>query len=176
MVATSSVAAQEGRIRTEHEGLKLSAAPRTPDQISAFYLARGFPAAAVDELAAACFVTVGVRNERRDVVWLEPGRWRFVAENGEQVQRLDRAYWDGRWEVLSVPDRSRATFGWTQLPEVRDLQPGEPVGGNVALKPVAGPFALEARFSTGADRRGPELVIRVPGLRCAAGPDGGRGP
>jgi hypothetical protein len=174
--AATVAAAQEGRITVEHEGLRLSAAPRAPDQIGAFYLGRGFPKVAVEELAAACFITVGIRNGRSDVVWLEPARWQFVAEDGEPIQRLGRAYWTARWEALGVPDRNRATFGWTQLPEVRDLRPGEPVGGNIALRPVDGPFAIEARFETGEDRRGPELVVHVPGLRCARGSDGGGAP
>jgi hypothetical protein len=112
-----------------------------------------------------------MRHQRRDVVWLEPSRWRFVDAGGRGIRHLDRAYWARRWETLAVPAASRATFGWTQLPESRDLLPGEPVGGNVVIEPPAGPFRLELRFATGADKRGPELRAVVEGLSCA-----GRGP
>jgi hypothetical protein len=143
------------------------AAAPTPDQVSAFYGARGFPEPAVDALRRACLITVGLVHRRSTVLWLEPARWRFVDEQGRELTRLERAHWSALWERLDVPAASRATFGWTQLPERRDLHPNEPVGGNVALAPVAGSFRLEARFATGANREGPELTVTLAGLRCA---------
>jgi hypothetical protein len=160
------------RQQAEHGGLRLSAAPRTPDQIAAFYGARGFPREAVAALSGACLITFGIRNDRDGVTWLEPGRWRFRAADGTAVRRITRQEWNARWDALDVPAASRATFGWTQLPEQRDLRPGEPVGGNLAIAPVAGPISLEARFHTGEDRGGPDLVLRLEGLRCPRGPQG----
>ena len=61
---------------------------------------------------------------------------------------------------------NRATFGWTQLPEVRDLRPSEPVGGNVALLPPPGRFRLEARFATGVHKQGKEIVVILDDLSC----------
>jgi hypothetical protein len=103
------------------------------------------------------------------VVWLEPSRWRFADDQGRPVHRITREEWNARWQALGVPASSRSTFGWTQLPEQRDLRPGEPVGGNLALEPVPGPISLQARFHTGADRRGPELVLELSGLSCPRG-------
>lgn len=145
--------------------LHLSIAPRTPEQIAAFYEARHFPPDAVAALARACLLTVGIRNRSQTVVWLEPARWRFLAPDSE-IRRLDRAHWNALWGRIGLPAAQRATFGWTQLPETRDLRPGEPVGGNVAVEPPAGPFTLEARFVTGAGRQGPEIVVRFENLRC----------
>lgn len=148
------------------QGIEMRAEPRAPDQISAFYEARGFPRAAVEALSAACFITVGIQNRREDIVWLEPARWQYFDAGGQAIERLPRAYWETRFEKLGVSPASRATFGWTQLPEVRDLRPAEPVGGNITLVPVRGTFTLVARFATGSDRRGPEIVVRFDKLTC----------
>lgn len=148
------------------QGIEMRVEPRAPEQISAFYEARGFPRAAIEALSKACFITVGIQNRREDIVWLEPARWQLIDAAGQPIERLSRAYWETRFEKLGVPPASRATFGWTQLPEVRDLRPGEPVGGNVTLAPARGTFTLVARFATGSDRRGPEIVVRFDNLAC----------
>lgn len=152
--------------RYEGQGIVMSVSVRTPEQIAAFYEARGFPLAAIETLRSACFVTVGIQNRREDIVWLEPARWRFYDAAGNTFARLPRADWDARFKKLGVSAAHRATFGWTQLPESRDLRPAEPVGGNVTLKPVSGAFTLEARFATGADRRGAEIAVRFDKLTC----------
>jgi len=165
---------RDERLRVEQHGLRLSASPRAPDQTAAFYSARGFPAAAVEVLAAACLITFGIRNNRDEVVWLEPARWRFVDGQGRPVHRITREEWNARWQALDVPAASRSTFGWTQLPEQRDLRPGEPVGGNLALVPVAGPIRLQAHFHTGADRSGPDLLLEIADLKCPRGTETGQ--
>lgn len=148
--------------------LGFSISVRTPEQVTAFYSARGFPDQAVRALVNSCLLTVGMHNNRPDVVWLELANWRFTDAQGREVRRITRRDWEARWEQLQVPPASRATFGWTQLPESRDLQPGEPVGGNVAVLPPTGPFTLEARFRTGQRKDGPVLRVHIPDLRCPA--------
>lgn len=153
--------------RAQVDGLEFSVEPRTREQLVAFYSARGLPANAVDEIARQCFVTVGLRNTRKDVVWLIPARWRFVDdESGRALTRITRPQWQQAWQRLQVPASARNTFGWTQLPERRDLQPDEPVGGNVALKPPRGPFTLIAEFPIGRADAKRSIRIRVPNLRC----------
>ncbi|MEK7260559.1 MAG: hypothetical protein AAB068_00825 [Pseudomonadota bacterium] len=150
----------------EDRDIVLHASPRTPDQIAAFYEARGFPRTAIEALTKTCFVTVSFHNRSGDVAWLELSRWRFVDEQGREVKRRGRAYWNALWEKLGVPMANRATFGWTQLPEVRDLRPSEPVGGNVTLPPPSGRFRLEARFATGARKQGKDIVVILDDLSC----------
>lgn len=142
--------------------------PRSPEQLATFYSARGFPEVAIQTLDKVCFLTVGMRNETGQIVWLELVRWRITDAEGRSVPRLTRADWQQRWDDIDLPAGNRATFNWTQLPEQRDLQPGEPVGGNLAILPPAGPFSLEASFRTGARKSGPALKIQVDNLRCPA--------
>ena len=147
-------------------GVVFSISVRTPEQIRAFYLARGFPEAAVRELETKCLVTIGVQNGRDDVLWLEPAKWHFITESGEKVARISRPEWNTRWAQLDIPLASRATFGWTQLPESRDLLAGEGVGGNVAIVAPSEAFSVEAIFDTGANRHGPKVKIKADKLKC----------
>lgn len=153
----------------KRKDVEFSLSIRTPEQQAAFYSARGFPEAAIREITATCFLTVGIYNRSREVVWLELADWRLTDAAGKPVARITREQWEQTWQRLEVPLASRATFGWTQLPEVRDLQPGEPVGGNVAIIAPSGPFRLTARFRTGTDGAGPPLEFVVKDLSCPGG-------
>jgi hypothetical protein len=150
------------------EGVSFRIAAGRPEGVAAFYEARGFPPQAIGALREACFLNVVIRNQRVDIVWLELDRWRFIDETGRTIERLTPAHWNAQWDRLNLPVANRATFGWTQLPEVRDLRPDEPVGGNVLIMPPPGRFRLEARFATGANKSGPDIVVSVDPLTCRA--------
>jgi hypothetical protein len=111
-------------------------------------------------------VMAHIENRGKRVVWLELRNWHFLADKGE-IRPLDRKYWTTVWDEIGLPRANRATFGWTQLPEVRDLQPGEPVGGNVILPATDETFSLQADFLTGKDKRAGLISARFENLRCA---------
>jgi len=146
--------------------VRISIRPRPPVQILAFYEARGFPAQARARIAAACLLTVTIRNDSEQVVWLEPARWTLETADGRPVRLLGPQWWAAQWDAVNLPPAQRATFGWTQLPAQRDLQPHEPVGGNLAIEPPAGAFRVLARFATGPRRQGEVLEMSFDGLVC----------
>jgi|GEM_PF-495421 len=148
--------------------LTLRLVPRTPEQVAAFYEARGFPAPAVEAIKSTCFVTVGVHNRGPGILWLDLERWRFLAPGGE-VLRLGRNYWNAQWQRLDLPQANRSTFRWTLLPESLDLRPDEAEGGNITFAPIQEPFTIEATFASGADRQGDPLTVRLEELRCTRG-------
>jgi hypothetical protein len=150
----------------ENDGLYMFVRLNTPDQMAAFYEARGFPDNAIERLRRTCFVMAHIENRGDEVIWLELKNWHFLTRQGE-VQRLDRNDWERVWDEIGLPQASRSTFGWTQLPGERDLQPGEPVGGNVILPVTDDPFTLQADFLTGKDRRAGMISVRLENLRCA---------
>jgi hypothetical protein len=162
LLATAGAQAE----RVEGAGLNFSVSVRTPEQLAAFYSARGFAPETVALISRACFLTVGLTNTRQEVVWLVPARWRFETMDGHPVRRIARADWEAAFAAAGVPLAHRATFGWTQLPESRDLHPGEPVGGNVTVEPPAKPLRLIAVFPTGEDGEGPPIELRVENLSC----------
>lgn len=171
VTAVPSIIAAEppGYARYEDASFRMNITPRTPEQIAAFYEARGFPEGAVVAASEACFVTVGIHNKSDTIVWLELDSWR-VASGVDDMKRLDRVYWREQWQRLQVPEASQSTFGWTLLPEVRDLHPHELVGGNITLTRTDALFTLEAHFATGRDRKGEEIVVRFENVRCAEDP------
>ena len=153
----------------ETDDLLMVLIPHTPEQMTAFYEARGFPKAALQLISDACFVTVHIENKSQRIIWLETANWRLNS-NRQPLQRLGKDDWDARWDEIDLPLANRATFGWTQLPVQRDLQPDESVGGNVVLDGKVKKFNLEARFLTGKDKRGDVLTIRFQDIDCPQEP------
>ncbi|MEN8107314.1 MAG: hypothetical protein ABFS22_04835 [Pseudomonadota bacterium] len=141
----------------------------TPDQIGAFYEARGFPPAAIERIRQTCFITVHIDNKSNRILWLETSNW-HITQNGKPVQRLGFAYWDSVWDEIGLPQANRSTFGWTQLPDVRDLQPAEPVGGNFVLPRNKQPYTIAANFHTGKDKRLGLAQVKFDQLYCAEDP------
>ncbi|QKT03257.1 hypothetical protein HUS23_05265 [Ectothiorhodospiraceae bacterium 2226] len=156
--------------RFEHPRLTLRLTPRTPQQVAAFYEARGFPPAMVDALKARCFITVGVRNKSDDILWLALDNWRFTSTDGA-VRRYDRAYWRTRWDELDAPMPAQSTFRWTLMPETHDFLPGEAEGGNVVLARSAAAMSLQATFVAGKEQDGERIAVRIDDIRCAEDPN-----
>ena len=167
---TSSPAAE--RDTYKRDDVTFSISVRTPEQIRAFYSGRGFPEAAIKELENKCLLTAGIQNSSEDIVWLEPSNWRFTTEKGINIRRISREEWDIRWAKLNIPLASRATFGWTQLPESRDLLTGESAGGNIAIEPPKTSFSVDALFKTGSDKKGPGIRFKAENLQCIHSPSG----
>lgn len=157
---------QDDVLLYESQGLSIRATPRTPEQMAAFYEARGFPQAMLDLVKEYCFITFRIHNSSQDIVWLDLDDWKFVAPGGE-VGRLDRNWWKRQWEKIGAPLASQSTFRWTLIPEVLDYRIDEAEGGNVTLRPTGETFSLVAAFATGADRQGGEVRVRIDKLRCA---------
>ena len=154
------------RLEYQDARLRLRFMPRSPQQIRAFYEARGFPPAALAELAATCFITVGIRNRSRQVLWHDLKDWRFTRK-GKPLARLLRSHWQRRWEELGIRAGLRATFRWTLLPETLDFQPDEGEGGNIILPRGDGPIRIEAVFHTGPHGTGETLRIETGDIPCA---------
>jgi hypothetical protein len=149
----------------ESDQLLMVVIPRTPEQMAAFYEARGFPQQAIDKVTATCFVTIHIDNKSRRVTWLETANWRLTSQ-GKRLDILDRDSWDTTWEEIDLPQAFRSTFYWTQLPPVVDLHPDEPVGGNIVLPGSTERFDIEANFKTGADKQGEPLQVRFTNIEC----------
>jgi len=144
----------------------LRANVRTPDQMAAFYEARGFPVKALEILRSYCFVTIIVRNQSNRVVWLEPLSWEISMANGNKARPMSRDDWERVWDSIALPAAQRSTFKWTQLPKSRDLRPHEPVGGNLAFRRFEGKFSLKMKFETGPERKGTPIRAEIGGLSC----------
>lgn len=142
---------------------------RTPQQIAAFYEARGFSRPMIELLSGQCYITVFIYNKSQDIIWLDLDQWRFGNAEGS-VERLDRDFWRRRWQTMNIPLAHQSTFRWTLLPEQLDFRPDEREGGNIILPRTGRSFTVTARFDTGADRSGAPIHITFNDVQCADTP------
>jgi hypothetical protein len=149
----------------ENDDMKIALTPRTPEQMAAFYEARGFPPEALERIQQTCFFTVIIKNNSKRILWLELDQW-TITSDGKVLPHLDEHYWNAQWDEINLRQASRSTFGWTQLPLVRDLQPGEGVGGNMVIPGATRVFNIEARFHTGADKQGEVVRLGFGNVNC----------
>jgi len=138
---------------------------RTPAQLTAFYLGRQFNQAAIDRILETCFVTPIIHNKTFDVLWLELDHWRFSVD-GQTIPRIKRDYWPDKWQEAGLPQAQQSTFGWTLMPEVRDLRLDEGVGGSIVIPKQKHPFTMTANFHTGADKTGKIKTIVFEDIQC----------
>ena len=150
----------------ENDQLLMVIIPRTPEQMAAFYEARGFPQVAIDRITDTCFVTVHIENKSQQVIWMETANWELTG-NKQRLGILGRDYWDRTWDEIDLPQANRSTFFWTQLPAVVDLQADEPVGGNIVLPGSVRYFDIVANFITGQDKDGETMQITFEHVECA---------
>jgi hypothetical protein len=153
-------------LHTRTDDILIEFAPRTPDQMSSFYEARGFPQPMLDKLKQQCFITVRIHNTSQKQIWLELENWSF-SSNGKPVKREHRDTWKQRWQEMNIPLRFQSTFRWTLLPETLDYLPSEIEGGNIILPRISQPITLKASFKTGKNKQGPIINIEYDKLHCA---------
>ena len=149
----------------ENEQLLMVLVPRAPEQMAAFYEARGFPQNAIDIITDTCFVTVHIENKSQQVTWLETGNWRLTS-NGHALTIMGTDYWKQQWDKIDLPQANRSTFFWTQLPPVVDLQADEPVGGNIVVPGTVKHFDIEANFMTDPDKHGKKIQVNFAHVEC----------
>lgn len=146
---------------------------RTPEQLTAFYIGREFKQSAIDEILKTCYVTPIVKNKKFDVLWLELDSWEFFIDkksnnkiDNKPITRIKRNYWKRIWKKISLPQAHQSTFGWTLMPEARDLRFDEGVGGSIVLPMQSQPFTLKANFKTGVNKQGKTKTVIFEGISC----------
>lgn len=164
--ANNPVAAKKkDPLRYEDDEVRMRLISRTPAQLAAFYLGREFKQTAIDKILSTCFVTPIVKNKAFDVLWLELDHWQFQAGD-KPIKRIKRDYWQSIWKEIALPQSHQSTFGWTLMPEIRDLRLDEGVGGSVVIPMQSKPFTVIANFATGKDKQGKKKTIVFKGVTC----------
>ena len=169
LLLPGGIHAQDEELRHDSPRLTVQLGPRTPEQIAAFYEARGFQADMIELLRRQCYLTVFIHNKSEDILWLDLQQWEFSTADGP-VTRLDRHHWRERWQAMDIPLAHQSTFRWTLLPERLDFLPGEREGGNIILPRLGQPLQIRARFDTGTDRSGPVAEVEFTHVECAVDP------
>lgn len=156
---------QAARPQLDNKDFTLRLAPRTPNQITAFYEARGFPRFAIDEIKQTCFITVGLRNNSDTIVWFDLGNWHFMTAKGP-LKRILRADWKARWNELGLEERFQSTFRWTLAPEQLDFRPHEREGGNITLPRTDEAFTITGEIYVGKQKNR-LYQVKFENIRCA---------
>ncbi len=149
--------------------LDVRLAPRTPQQMAAFYEARGFGRDMIEILNTHCFITVAIHNKSDNILWLNLDQWHFKNADGSIV-RENRDYWRERWTAMQIPLAHQSTFRWTLLPEQLDFRPGEYEGGNIILPRLGKSFSIKAQFEPGEQRDGTPILVKFDNIQCAENP------
>lgn len=140
-------------------------APRTPNQMAAFYEARGFSAFALEEIKKTCFITVGLRNKSETIIWFDLNNWHFTTSQGP-LQRILRDDWKKRWDELGLEKRFQSTFRWTLMPEQLDFRPHETEGGNITLPRTDEPITITGEIYVGKQKNR-LFQLKFENLTCA---------
>lgn len=164
LIVISSMQVQPVIIKTPE--MELAFVPRSPNQMSSFYEARGFPKMMLETLKGECFITVGIQNNSDTKIWLDLSNWEFSSA-GKTLTRESRDYWKQRWQTLNAPLNKQSTFRWTLIPETLDYLPGEHEGGNIILPFSKDYITLKATFATGENKQGKTITITTDKLFCA---------
>lgn len=149
----------------EDQDIYLRSVYRSPEQLAAFYEGREFPKAAIKRITQSCYVTIILKNKTNDILWLELDNWVFE-QKGKIIQRYDRDYWNQQWDEVKLQQSYRSTFGWTLMPEVRDLRPGEGVGGSVPIPMQTENFSVTLNFATGKNKKGKLKSVKLSNIHC----------
>lgn len=157
---------QERPVEYEDNEVHMRLVIRTKEQLSAFYHGREFQQNAIDEILKTCFITPLIRNKTFDALWVEADSWAFSRDK-KTIPRYKRDYWKKVWKDVGLSLAHQSTFGWTLMPETRDLRIDEGVGGSIAIPMQIKPFTLKARFNTGLIKDGKPKIIEFKDISCA---------
>lgn len=169
LLSINSIAAAADNLSFDSAQLTVRLSPRTPQQMAAFYEARGFSREMIDILNEHCFITVSIDNKSDDIIWLDLNQWQFKNINGTVI-REDRTYWRERWTNMHIPLAHQSTFRWTLLPEQLDFRPGEYEGGNIIMPRRGKPMTITATFNTGEKHDAAPIQISFNNVQCAENP------
>ena len=139
--------------------------PRSPEQMSAFYYGRGFPAPMVEKIKQLCLVTVGLHNKSKDLIMLDFNNWTFRTKTGT-IKRYPNKYWINKFHELKFPKPSIVTFRWTTLNDNYEFQPDEREGGNILLPRVAEPFSIQGTLHITKGTKKTAVPVKFENVVC----------
>jgi len=152
--------------RYEHKLFRLRIITRSPNQIAAFYEARGFPEAAINEVRKVCFITIGLGNNSSQKLYHDLSQWQFSDKDG-LVKRILRPKWKKRWSELDLEKRFQSTFRWTLMPEKLDFYPQEGEGGNLIFPRTGKPLTITTHIRIGEGDKISLHQVTFKDIQCA---------
>jgi hypothetical protein len=140
--------------RYERDGLKLELAPLAPDQVRAFFTARGFTAADADHIVATGCVfrsAIGSAFRKPDdpEVRTALAEWRVTPAGESARPPRTREDWETDWRQRSVGEEPATAFYWSLFPTEQTFAPTDYNWGFLTFGlPPGTRFAVELRWSS----------------------------
>lgn len=165
-------AAQDGEplpVRFQQDGLKLELAPLTPDQVRAFFSARGFGADDGEHIVAtgcvfrsaigSAFTKAGEAD-----VSIALSDWRVHPASGAAAGPKVREDWEAVWKSRGATEEAATAFYWALFPTEQTFFPSDYNWGFLTFGlPVGTAFDLTIAWRTG----GKAHATDIRGLQCA---------
>lgn len=155
--------------RLEQDGLKLELAALTPDQVRAFFHARGFPAGDSDHIVAtACLFRSAIGSahtaKSSPEIAVALREWRVTPAGKRPVAPKVREDWESVWKARGVSEDAAIAFYWALFPTEQTFFPNDYNWGflTFGLAPDT-TFDLTVAWSAG----GKTFDTTIRGLQCA---------
>jgi hypothetical protein len=145
----------------DRDSVTLALTQRTPEQVRAFYLGRGFPPELARRIADHCVLVVSLRNQSQAPIHYDLDGWRYVTSDGTVRSPRPKEDWIREWREYGV------IFGFSQLSGAQTFQPGDWNGAMVTFDVLHdGRFDLHYQWTT----QGREITGTIKGVHCAPEP------
>ncbi len=161
--------AQEPAARKlERDGLKLETAPLAPDQVRAFFLARGFSAADTEHIVSAGCVfrsAIGSAHAKADApaVTVALGEWNVTPAGGGVSAPRTREQWEAEWTKRTVSEDAATAFHWSLFPTEQTFSATDYNWGFLTFGLAPGTrFTLDLAWRNGGQMH----TARMEGLEC----------
>lgn len=120
-VAQGAHAQETAARKLERDGLKLETAPLAPDQVRAFFSARGFSAEDTEHIVATGCVfrsAIGSAHVAANApeVSVAVGDWKVTPHAGGATAPRTREHWDAEWKQRAVSEDAATAFHWSLFP------------------------------------------------------------
>jgi hypothetical protein len=136
--------------QTETDGIQVRLTQISPDQVRAFYQARGFSPEAAERYASECVFMTVVRNIGDIPVEHRLADWRYVVAGQPDRAIRSKAEWEALWKQSGVSEAARIAFTWAQFPDTQTFAPGDWNQGMTTYNvPRGGQFDLRFVWRTG---------------------------
>lgn len=150
--------------QAETSGIQVRLTQISPDQVRAFYQARGFSTEAAERYAAECVFMTVVRNIGHTPIQHRLADWRYESAGQPPRAIRSKAEWEGLWKQQGVAESARIAFTWAQFPATQTFAPGDWNQGMTSYKvPHGGAFTLHFSWHAGDKRYSGKLDQ----VRCA---------
>jgi hypothetical protein len=151
----------------EDEGMSLRLVQRMPDQSRAFFMARGFSAEQVEQVAGRCVFQTVFRNlshtrNSSPLHYTQLG-WQVRGPEGSAAI-MTRERWKTLWVEQGAPSAARIAFEWSLLPTEQTYEPGDYNWGMTMIDlPPGTAFDLELVWEQFGETR----ATTIEELQCA---------